>query len=682
MIQPQFPEILAPAGGEEQLKAAVRCGAGAVYLGTQNFNARRNADNFSSFDLEKTVKYCHSYGVKVYVTLNTLIFDKELKELYETVKYIAKSGADAVIVQDFAVINAVKEICPDMALHASTQMAVHNLSGAKFLEKQGFSRVVLAREMSLDEIKDVTENTTLETEVFVHGAHCMSSSGNCYISAMFGERSGNRGKCAQVCRLDWKSNSRSHALSLKDMSYLDSIDELKNAGVTSFKIEGRMKRPEYVAAAVQSTKNALNGISYDKETLKSIFSRSGFTDGYLKGKIGADMFGYRGKDDVTAAAPVLKKLETLYKNDVPVRPVKMILTLKKGEKSVLEMTYNGISVSSQGEEGQTPVKEPLCFEIAERNLKKLGGTPFVFDSLKFENDDSLTLPASSINAMRRECAEKLIEEITKHNRRINEIKEPEINRYKAKTGTVRARFEKMSQYSSVFEKCESVSFPLDEILKNKNSVKNIKTTVYAELPELLYSADERLIFNKLEELKTIGINDVVSGNIGTLFIAKDKCFKIHGNYGLNITNSQSLSFFENEGLEDTIISFEMNEKSVNSLGAEIKRGIISYGYLPLMFFRACPQKGVNGCGDCTGISALTDRKNVEFALLCKNKKYSVLLNSVPLYVGDKQNFNVDFSLLYFTTENSEECKNILETFVKKGTVKGPKTSGIYYRELL
>ncbi len=682
MIQPQSPEILAPVGGEEQLKAAVRCGADAVYLGTQNFNARRNADNFSSVDLFETVKYCHSYGVKVYVTLNTLIFDKELAELYDTVKNVAKSGADAVIVQDFAVVNAIKEICPDMALHASTQMAVHNLSGAKFLESKGFSRVVLAREMSLEEIKEVTQNTSLETEVFIHGAHCMSASGNCYISAMFGERSGNRGKCAQVCRLDWKSNSRDHALSLKDMSYLDSIDELKKAGVTSFKIEGRMKRPEYVAAAVRSTKNALNGVSYDKDTLKSVFSRSGFTDGYLKGKIGADMFGYRGKDDVTAAADVLKKLETLYKNDVPVYPVSTVLTLKKGEKSVLEMTCNGVSVSSQGEEGQTPVKEPLCYEIAERNLKKLGGTPFVFDSLKFENDDSLTLPASSINALRRECAEKLIDEITKSNRKTNDIKEPEIDRYKAKTNTVRARFEKLSQYSADFEKCESVSFPIVEILKNENDVKNIKARIYAELPELLYPSDENELPEKLNKLKSLGITDVVSGNIGSLFIAKNEGFTLHGNYGLNITNTQSLSFFENEGLADTILSFEMNEKSINSLGANIRRGVISYGYLPLMLFRACPQKGVNGCGNCTGISTLTDRKNIEFTLLCKNRKYSVLLNSVPLYTGDKQNFNVDFSLLYFTTENSEECKSILDTFIKKDSVKGSKTSGIYYRELL
>ena len=365
-------EILAPAGAHEQLKAAVICGANAVYLGAGNFNARRNADNFKNDDLKEAVKYCHLRNVKVYVTLNTLIFDKETEELYETVKLIAESGADAVIVQDFAVFEAVKHICPDLPLHASTQMAVHNVSGALMLQNLGFSRIVLARELSLAEIKEIRKNVTAELEVFVHGAHCMGASGNCYLSAMLGERSGNRGLCAQGCRLGWKSqHGRDYALSLKDMSYLDSIGDLCDIGVESFKIEGRMKRPEYVAAAVTSLNNALKGGKYDKDTLRSVFSRNGFTDGYLKGKRDLTMFGYRGKEDVTSAANVLKTLETLYRDDIHPIGVRLSLSLKKNEASVLEISGKGKNVTVQGAVPEIPRNAPLSREIAERNLSKL-----------------------------------------------------------------------------------------------------------------------------------------------------------------------------------------------------------------------------------------------------------------------------------------------------------------------
>ena len=323
-------EILAPVGAKEQLYAAVRCGANAVYLGAGDFNARRNAENFTNDDLSEAIKYCHLRNVKVYVTLNTLIFDKEISDLYDCVKSIAKSGADAVIIQDFAVLKVVKDICPEMPIHASTQMAVHNVSGAEFLEKLGFSRIVLARELSLTEIKMIREKVSTELEVFVHGAHCMSASGNCYLSAMLGERSGNRGLCAQGCRLNWQNaHGREYALSLKDMSYLDSINELQKIGIESFKIEGRMKRPEYVAAAVTSLRKAMNGEFYDKNTLRSVFSRSGFTDGYLKGERNVSMFGFRNKEDVTSAQPILKDLETLYKNDIRPNKVDMHLTLKR-----------------------------------------------------------------------------------------------------------------------------------------------------------------------------------------------------------------------------------------------------------------------------------------------------------------------------------------------------------------
>ncbi len=677
-------EILAPAGAYEQLRAAVICGADAVYLGAGNFNARRNAQNFTDEDLKEAVKYCHLRRVKVYVTLNTLIFDKELPDLYETVKVIARSGADAVIVQDFATVKAVKEVCPDLPLHASTQMAVHNVSGALHLQDMGFSRIVLARELSLQEIREIRENVTAELEVFVHGAHCMSASGNCYLSAMLGERSGNRGLCAQGCRLNWKNNhGREFALSLKDMSYLDSIRELADIGIKSFKIEGRMKRPEYVAASVSSLKNALEGKAYEKEILKSVFSRNGFTDGYLKGKHDISMFGYREKEDVISAQNVLRSLENLYKDDIHPIGVGMALTLEKDKPAKLELCSQSKSIAVLGDVPETPRNVPLPKEIAERNLSKLGNTSFYAENIDFSNKDGLTLSASSINALRRDGIEKLEKLITETTHKINDITPEGITPYhplrKAET---RVRFEKFSQYTENFNSVEFIILPIDEILKNETDATKISHRIIAELPELIYPYDENKIKEKLKTLKAMGITRGSTGNIGGIRLLKEADFIIHGAHGLNITNTVALDFYKSRGLKDTVISFEITEKNIKNLGNDLPRGIYVYGHLPLMLTRACPQKSEAGCGKCSGKSYLTDRKGIKFPLLCRDKKFSVLHNSVPLYAGDKKFTSVDFLILYFTVEASEECARIYEACCNNDNIHGLKTNGLFYRELL
>ncbi len=676
-------EILAPVGGKEQLRAAVRCGANAVYLGAGDFNARRNAENFDFIALKEAVSYCHLRNVKVFVALNTLIFDKELPHLYKAIKVIAKSGADAVIVQDFATIKAVKEICPEMPLHASTQMAVHNISGALFLEKLGFSRIVLARELSLEEIKEIRKNVKAELEVFVHGAHCMSASGNCYLSAMLGERSGNRGLCAQGCRLNWKNrHKREYALSLKDMSYLDSIKSLCEIGVDSFKIEGRMKRPEYVAASVSSLKSALNGNNYDKETLRSVFSRSGFTDGYLKANRDTAMFGYRSKEDVTAAPAVLKDLAELYKNDIRPQKISATFTLKKDKPCVLTFNCRGETVSVLGEIPQEPRTAPLSEEIAFRNLSKLGDTPFTLEMLNFNNDDFLTLPASAINAVRRNAADELCEKICNKKRTINNI-EPEFKNviYSHKTPLTRVRLQSISQYTPLFEECDLVIIPINEILKNKDYVCNLPVKIVAELPELIYPEKESLIKEKLKEIKAMGISHGYTGNIGGIELLKNAGFKIHGSHALNITNSHSAEFY-NEFCEDITLSFELTGKATEGFCTDAKKGVYVYGYLPLMLMRVCPQKSEKGCGDCNGKSVLTDRLGIEFPLLCRNKEFTVLHNSVPLYLGDKKLNHIDFCTLYFTTETKENCESIFNSYKKGKTISGKKTNGLWNRDLL
>ena len=677
-------EILAPVGAQEQLYAAVRSGANAVYLGVDNFNARRNADNFTTENLKEAVSYCRLRDVKVFVTLNTVIFDREIDELYDTIKIIAKSGADAVIVQDFATVKAVKDICPDMPLHASTQMAVHNVAGARLLEEMGFSRIVLARELSLEEMKLIRESVNAELEAFVHGAHCMSTSGNCYLSAMLGERSGNRGLCAQGCRLNWvNSHGREYALSLKDMSYLDSIKELMKIGIDSFKIEGRMKRPEYVAAAVSCLKRAMNKEPYDAITLRSVFSRSGFTDGYLQGKRTVDMFGYRVKEDVTSANNVLKMLEASYKNEIRPNKASARLILKKDEPATLFLSSKGASVEVKGEIPQEPRTAPLSEEIAFRNLSKLGDTSFTLASMGFENEDSLTLPASAINALRRDAAKLLEEELSKKEYVINDVK-PEIpyTRPDYNAPKSRIRLERLSQYSDTFAKADLVILPLEEVFNNLEDVELLPVKIAVELPQLIYPKDEGEVLRRLTAIKRTGIVRGVTGNIGGIALLKKAGFKIYGSHGLNITNSLSANSYKEMGLEDVTLSFELSEKGIKSINTDTQKGAYIYGYLPIMLFRNCPQRADDGCLKCNGKSTLTDRKGIEFPLLCQKKKYSVLHNSVPLYIGDKSLSGLDFVTFYFTIESKEECKKIYQAYSSGKTPEGKKTNGLYNRELL
>ncbi|MBQ4093705.1 MAG: U32 family peptidase, partial [Oscillospiraceae bacterium] len=364
-----YPEILAPVGGKEQLIAAVRSGADAVYLGAKGFNARRNAENFGNDTLGDTVRYCHSHGVKVHVTVNTLVRDDEMEQLLETLDEIADSGADAVIVQDLGVMRLIRSRYPSLDIHASTQCVVHNSEGAKFFEEMGLSRVVLARELSLQEIKKIRQNTSLELEVFVHGALCMSISGGCYLSSVIGGRSGNRGLCAQPCRLDFGCGGKDHVLSLKDLSHIRYIKELADAGVCSFKVEGRMKRPEYVAAAVTACKKALRGEAYDADTLRAVFSRSGFTDGYFRGVRDKQMFGYRGKEDVAAAKGVLDTLQQLYHRENPLLGVTMQLHITR-EQARLQARCGDTSVTAVGEGGIPAEKRPTDRQQAEKFLTK------------------------------------------------------------------------------------------------------------------------------------------------------------------------------------------------------------------------------------------------------------------------------------------------------------------------
>lgn len=676
------PEILAPAGGTEQLQAAVRCGADAVYLGTQHFNARNAAANFDEESLQEAVRYCHARNVKVYVTMNTLLTDRETEDVIREIKMIAASGVDAVILQDLAAAALWKQYCPSMRLHASTQMTIHNFAGAKAAEALGFRRIVLARELSLSEIQKIAANTNAEIEVFVHGALCMSVSGTCLLSSMLGARSGNRGRCAQPCRLNFRSAGREYALSLKDLSLVDELDSLAAAGVTSFKIEGRMKRPEYVAAAVTAVRKSLAGEPFDMESLQAVFSRSGFTKGYLTGKRTVDMFGYRRHEDVTAAAPVLKSFASLYKDEIRKIPISLGLTATRNG-STLTASDGVHTVQATGEPAVEAVSKPLTKDYAEKCCSKTGGTIFFVRNFSVQSEENTTLSAAAMNAMRRDALEQLYELRSQCEPKPIVEPAPKNAVISARSGeqTLRLRFERFAQAFDD-ERVEKIILPLREILKHPETADRFSHKLVCELPFLVFAQDEDAFLRQLAEVKNMGVREVLADNIGVLTKAKEFGFTVHGGHGLNLLNSIAAEEYVRLGAADLTLSPEIAMQDAACLRAPCKKGVLVYGYLPLMRFRVCPARGKDGCGDCTGHPKLLDRLGKTFYILCSEKKYSSLLNSVPLYIGDKPHDGLDFVTLYFTGETADVCRKITDAFCEKRALSVPKTGGLYYRELL
>ncbi len=674
-----IPEILAPVGGAEQLKAALRCGAGAVYFGAKGFNARRNAENFDGASLADVVALCHSHGAKAHITVNTLVRDDELFSLEKTAEEIAASGADAVIVQDLAVMQLFLRRYPTVEVHASTQCAVHNTDGVKLFEDIGVKRVVLARELSLREIEKIRSETETELEAFVHGALCMCLSGACYMSGLIGGRSGNRGLCAQPCRTDFVCEGRHFALSLKDMSHLRRARELAEAGISSLKIEGRMKRPEYVAAAVTAAKAAVRGEAYDEESLRAVFSRGGFTEGYAVGKRDGTMFGHREKEDVVAAAGVLKSLSQLYAGEKPVIPVDMSLTVGRAS-SLLTVSARTASCEVSGEGGITAENRPTDGNYARRSLSKLGGTQFFLDKLTVSNPEGLMLPPSVMNNMRRMGVESLISELS----RISPHRSEDFAYYFPKysppaSSELWARGERASQASGL--EADRIILPLPEIERSPGLISKLGDRLTGELASVLFPENEDEERARLRRLADLGLRSVYAENAYGVFLGKKEGLDVYGGAGLNALNTPALEFYRALGLSAVTVSFELKMKCIAQLGSGIKRGFIAYGRLPMMRVRSCPARASRPCSKCDGRPHLTDRTGADFEILCHDKRYQTILNSVPLHVGGKAQAECDYRLLYFTTESPDECRRILSEIRANAESSLPRTGGLYYRDL-
>lgn len=680
-------EILAPAGGEAQLRAAVLCGADAVYLGLRGFNARAGAENFDENTLPQTVGWCHTRGVRVYVTLNTLVTDRELPQWLHSLDAVAAAGVDGVLVQDLGLAKIIRQRYPTLPLHASTQMTIHNLAGARLLEEMGFAQVVLARELSKEEIAAICAGTSMRCEVFVHGALCMSVSGQCYLSSVLGERSGNRGRCAQPCRLDFKSHGRGYALSLKDLTLTDRLRELEALGVASFKIEGRLKRPEYVAAAVTACRQSLAGEVPDLETLQSVFSRSGFTDGYYTARRDLTMFGTRTREDAAAAAAVLGKLSALTRNEVGRLPVDMVLTMAPGEPATLAVTDGTHRVEVAGEVPQTALTRPTDEELARRALEKCGGTPFYLQNLTCHIGEGLMLPLSALNRLRAAALTALAEArsvVVPYPQAPAAAGEPAGRARPVGSPQLRCRLAAAAQLTPAIRRGGGrLSLPLHELAERPELLETGAERWVAELPAFCAPQQEEAVMRALRKLKEQGLTAALCGNLGSLLMAREAGLRIIGDYGLNIINSPAAQQAAALGCDEITLSFECERNAARNIHSPVPIGVIAYGRLPLMLLRNCPGKTAAGCGDCRGINHITDRRGEDFPLQCQNRQYTHLLNPRPLLLCDRLpewDF-CDFLTLRFTTETPAECDAILEMYQTGATPAGSFTRGLYYRTL-
>ena len=682
------PEILAPAGGMDSIYAAVRCGADGVYVGGKNFSARANAVNFSAEELKAAAEYCHLHGVKIYRAMNTVIFDSECEEFADEVRFSAQIGIDGLIIQDMGAAAIAREIAPQMPRHASTQLTVHTPLGAEEAAKAGFCRVVPARELSLEEIRRICE-TGVETEVFVHGAQCMCLSGQCYMSALIGSRSANRGQCAQACRLPFsgygRKNDSRHDLSLKDMSLVKHTQSLIEAGAASFKIEGRMKRPEYTAAAVTALRNAADGVPLerDMQLLEAIFSRSGFTDGYLTGKTGAEMFGFRRKEDVVAAEGVISELAALYKTEKKIGSLSFSFAARENEPSHLTFSTENVNGEIVGNIPEAARNRPMTEADVIKQLSKLGDTPFTLGSIDCDISGNIMLPASELNRMRREAASLAAELETRRNTPVYTVNKnpplPVKSRKATKPISFRIISDRLENVKGLCNRAELIILPIKECERlDADSGLIPKTAV--SLPVLV--SDEERLLNRVKALHEKGFSHFISENFThTGVLKKLDGISIHGGTGMNITNSYALRELEKMGFEDTLLSFELRSSQISALKKPIPTGIFAYGRLPLMTVKNCPIKASAGCGKCT--HSITDRTGRNFPVKC-TEGYARIYNCDVLETSDRlDSFSgISFAVLDMSGLDKTEAEAVFGRYERHGKPEGSFTRGLYSRGVL
>ena len=684
-------EILAPVGNEEMLRAAVFSGADAVYLGFSGFNARTSANNFNADTLKDAVAFCHARGVAVHVALNTTVYGGELPALEQAIRAVAASGADAVICQDLAVATLIGKIAPQLPRHGSTQMSVHSLQGALELKELGFTRVVLARELSMPEVEHITKHCGIETECFVHGALCMCVSGQCYMSAFLGGRSGNRGSCAGPCRLPFEANAlpegkpgRLHHLSLKDNSVIDKLDKLQALGVASAKIEGRLRTPEYVAAAVSACLAGREGRAYDRDLLKNAFSRSGFTSGYLDGKIDGTMFGVRSETDAEQTKKTLPMLRELYRRERSRVPVKMKLEIEEGGEKLTVTDADGSKAFAYGDAEPQPARTDPT-ESLHRSLAKTGGTPFAVEdqdiTLKMDGGPWF-IPGGAVNELRREALDALLKK--REVLRPWPTTEEHVPALPLRTlpphRTLRARFESWEQVPE--RALDGIEYLILPIAQADRVPREWRAKTLLELPRVMFGKLEEDTARRIAATQDAGFAGYEVSNIAHLRLCRG--LPMSGSFGLNITNQLAAQFYADNGLDSMLILPEVKDSDISTIapthnGRPVPTGVLVYGHMPLMITRACPLQNIHDCAHCDKTGLLTDRKAKKFPVRC-GLGVRTIYNPVPIYMGDKPGaLTVDYGVAYFTLESREEAAAILDSIRQHAPFEGEFTRGLYFK---
>jgi len=692
-------ELLAPAGSPEAVRAAVCAGADAVYLGFGDYNARRGARNFSPEEFRAAVRYCHIRGVKVYLTLNTLVSDRELPGAVADAVQASQAGADAVLVQDLGLARALRRCAPDLPVHASTQMTVHNLDGVLAAADMGMTRAVLSRELSRRDIAYICKHSPIEIEVFIHGAQCMSYSGQCFMSSVIGGRSGNRGMCAQPCRMayGWAERADGYPLSLKDMCLASHLRELSDMGVACAKIEGRMKRPEYVYVVTRVYAAALREgrapNDWERKALEEAFSRQGFTDGYYTERKGPEMFGVREKEPEPRKLFAEARAAYGRGKEGPGVPVKLYALIRAGESVQVGVEDpEGRVVTAQGKHAEPARNRAVTQADVEEQLSKTGGTPYRCQAVRCLVEGGLAVPVSVLNGLRRKVLDELSEQRGAPPQRRQQPYSPGA-RFENPTGepVFTVSLSKAAQLTFELQKLKPalVYLPVEEIAASPQTVKDAQrrgVPVAAVLPRICFDRELPRLEEQLSCARELGVDQALVGTLGMAGAARRAGFTLRGDYGLQVYNSQTEKEYRHMGFVSLTASFELKLAQIRDLSKAVDTEMIVYGRLPLMITENCTVRNRSGRCQCGNVNQLVDRKGIHFPVVkawgCRNE----ILNSHKLFLadraGDYRNLGLWAARLQFTTENPLECVQVLERYLDKGPyTPNTYTRGLYYRDV-
>ena len=654
------PELLCPAGSPAAFDAAIEAGADAIYLGLPSFNARINANNFTPADIGAAFARAHAYGVKIYVTLNTAIFDRERDDFLRTAESAYLAGADAFIVADLGAAKLLREYMPDIDLHASTQVSGHNVAAAEELKRLGFTRMVCAREMSERELDFFVKNSPIEAEVFVHGALCVCHSGQCLFSSLVGGRSGNRGECAQPCRLPYAkgSGNSQYPLSLKDLSLAAHVDKLSDMGVASFKIEGRMKSPEYVRDVTRIWRRLIDehrgADKKEMAMLAEIFSRGGLTDGYYKGRIDSSMLGVRSDADKKSSRELVP-FEGITKKI----PIDIKVEIKAGEPSSMTVMPHGVTV--YGDIPEAAKTAPIDEDCVKRNLSKLGGTAFVARSIDVLLDDGLMMPISAINRLRRSAIERLAD--------ISRSKDTLCPEATDMSGSRKKPTKKKSAVFYVPENIPESAYDFFDVIYTPLHLYDGKTNGVL-MPAVIFDGEREEVEEMLCRAIDKGARHVLVGNVGHFDIvrkiADGREIEMHADHRMNITNSSTAKVVEGLCGGDMIASSELTLPQIRDIGGD--RLAIVYGKVPLMTVEKCVMREISSCDECNNNrwAYLVDRRGMRFAVCREWKHRNIIFNSVPVYMADRREQLMKYKIVgehyIFTDETKKEAEAVIRGY--------------------